>query len=78
MTLTIRPEAIRLDDSTEVENAVAARVVSTTYLGRQTTCVLESYGLRLRAALPPDTRVSEGDEVSAVLPATALWPLGDN
>ncbi|WP_047863786.1 ABC transporter ATP-binding protein [Rubrobacter aplysinae] len=76
VTLTIRPEAIRLDDPKDGENAVTARIVSTTYLGRHTTCILEAEGMRLRAALPPDTRVSEGDEVSAVLPATALWPLG--
>ena len=75
VTLTIRPEAVRLSDLGDDENSVAARVVSTTYLGRQTTCTLESEGVRLRAALPPDTPVSEGDDVKALLPAAALWPL---
>jgi len=72
VTLTIRPEAVRLGEG---ENSVSARVVETTYLGKQTSCALEAGGVRLRAALPPDVRISGGEEVSALLPADALWPL---
>ena len=81
VTLTIRPEAVRLDGTGNgetgraCENSVAARVVSTTYLGRHTTCTLKSGGMLLRAALSPDAQVYEGDDVRVLLPAAALWPL---
>jgi ABC-type Fe3+/spermidine/putrescine transport system ATPase subunit len=75
VTLTIRPEAVRLGEG---ENSVMARVVSTTYLGKQKTCALEASGVRLQAALPPDSAVSKGDDVNALLPAAALWPLRES
>jgi ABC-type Fe3+/spermidine/putrescine transport system ATPase subunit len=75
LTLTIRPEAVRLGEPGEGDNPVAARVVSTIYLGKQKSCALEASGVRLHAALPPDSSVSKGDEVNALLPAAALWPL---
>ncbi len=72
ITLTIRPEAVRLEGG---ENSFAARVVSTSYLGRHKLCSLRAGGLGLSAALPPDAEVSEGEEVNVRLPASALWPL---
>ena len=74
ITLTIRPEAVRLEGG---ENSFAARVVSTSYLGRHKLCSLQAKGLGLSAALPPDAEVSEDDEVNVRLPASALWPLGE-
>ena len=72
VTLTIRPEAVRLEGG---ENSFAARVTSTAYLGRHKLCSLSAGGLGLSAALPPDAEVSEGEKVSVRLPASALWPL---
>lgn len=72
MTLTIRPEAVRLEGG---ENSFAARVMSTAYLGRHKLCSLRAGGIGLSAALPPDAEVDEGEEVNVRLPASALWPL---
>ena len=72
VTLTIRPEAIRLEDG---ENSFRARVSSTSYLGTQVQYGLETPGANLRAALPPHVRLAVGDEVTARLPAESLWAL---
>ena len=76
VTLTIRPEAVRLAEPGG-ENSFAARIEATTYLGTQVLCDLEAHGLRLRAALPPHTKLRKGDEVTAHLPAESLWTLKD-
>ncbi len=76
VTLTIRPEAVSLAESSG-ENSFAARISATTYLGTQVLCDLEAGGLRLRAALPPHTKLRKGDEVIARLPAESLWALED-
>jgi len=72
VTLTIRPEAVRLEAG---ENSFAARVTSAAYLGTQVHYGLETAGGDLRAALPPHVRLAVGDEVTARLPAESLWVL---
>ncbi len=72
VTLTIRPEAVRLEKG---ENSFAARIISATYLGTQVHYTLESGGLQIQAALPPHVRLEVGDEVPARLPAESLWVL---
>jgi len=72
-TLTIRPEAVRLETG---ENSFAARVLSAAYLGTQVHYELRAEGESLRAALPPHVRLHVGDEVTVRLPAESLWPLG--
>lgn len=74
VTLTIRPEAVQIEGG---ENAFPARVSATTYLGTQTVCDLEADGIRLKASLPPHTRLRKGDEITARLPAGSLWALED-
>ncbi|MDQ3639569.1 MAG: ABC transporter ATP-binding protein [Actinomycetota bacterium] len=74
VTLTIRPEAVLLEGG---ENSFSARVRETTYLGTQVLYSLEaSGGVALKAALPPHTRLTVGDEVLVRLPAESLWALG--
>jgi ABC-type Fe3+/spermidine/putrescine transport system ATPase subunit len=73
-TLTIRPEAVRLDESGG-ENSFPATVSSATYLGTQVHYELEASGVVLRAALPPHVRLKKGDEITARLPAESLWAL---
>ena len=72
VTLTIRPEAVRLEDG---ENSFTARVASAAYLGTQVHYELRTEGTTLRAALPPHVRLAVGDEVTARLPAGSLWAL---
>ena len=73
VTLTIRPEAVRLEDG---ENSFTARVTSAAYLGTQVHYELRTTGTTLRAALPPHVRLAVGEEVTARLPAGSLWVLG--
>ena len=73
VTLTIRPEAVRLEDG---ENSFTARVASAAYLGTQVHYELRTEGTTLRAALPPHVRLAVGGEVTARLPAGSLWALG--
>ncbi len=72
VTLTIRPEAVRLEDG---ENSFNARVTSAAYLGTQVHYDLRTPEATLRAALPPHVRLAVGDEVTARLPAGSLWAL---
>ena len=72
VTLTIRPEAVRLEAG---ENSFTARIVSAAYLGTQVHYDLETRGTSLRAALPPHVRLAVGEEVTARLPAESLWAL---
>ena len=72
LTLTIRPEAVRLEGG---ENSFRARVISASYLGTQVHYELQTAGTALRAALPPHVRLAVGDEVTARLPAESLWVL---
>ena len=72
VTLTIRPEAVRLEAG---ENSFAARVASAAYLGTQIHYGLETSDTSLRAALPPHVRLRVGDKVTARLPAESLWVL---
>ncbi len=75
VTLTIRPEAVRLEGG---ENSFSARVRGVTYLGTQVLYGLDvPGGVHLRAALPPHTRLAVGDAVTARLPAESLWALED-
>ena len=74
VTLTIRPEAVRLEGG---ENSFPARISSATYLGTQVHYTLETSGVSLRASLPPHVRLRVGDEVEARLPAESLWVLED-
>ena len=70
VTLTIRPEAVRLEEG---ENAFEARVASAAYLGTHVHYGLEAPGASVRAALPPHVRLAVGDEVTVRLPAESLW-----
>ncbi len=72
VTLTIRPEAVRLEEG---ENSFSASIASATYLGTQVHYTLESHGIRIQAALPPHVRLEVGDEVPVRLPAESLWAL---
>ena len=72
VTLTIRPEAVRLEAG---ENSFRARVSSASYLGTQVHYELRGAQTTLRAALPPHVRLAVGDEVTARLPAGSLWAL---
>ena len=73
ITLTIRPEAVRLEGG---ENSFSARVRGVTYLGTQVLYGLDvPGGVHLRAALPPHTRLAVGDTVTARLPPESLWAL---
>ena len=72
VTLTIRPEAARLEEG---ENSFPARVTRVTYLGTRVVCGLEAAGVELQVALPPQARPREGEEVTARLPAGSLWAL---
>ena len=72
VTLTIRPEAVRLEKG---ENSFAASIASATYLGTQVHYTLDSHGTRIQAALPPHVRLKVGDEVQVRLPAESLWAL---
>ena len=77
VTLTIRPEAVRLGDSPNEggENSFVARVSEATYLGTQISYRLSAGETSLLAALPPHTRLAVGDETTVRLPAESLWPL---
>ncbi len=70
VTLTIRPEAVRLEGG---ENSFRARITSASYLGTQIHYELQTPTAVLRAALPPRVRLAVGDEVTARLPAESLW-----
>jgi len=75
VTLTIRPEAVRLGGG---ENSFSARVREATYLGTQVLYGLDAEGgLALKAALPPHAGLRVGEEVRFRLPAEALWSLED-
>ncbi len=74
VTLTIRPEAVRLGGG---ENSFSARVTRVVYLGTRIDCGLEANGVDLRLAVSPDARVREGEMVTARLPAESLWVLGE-
>ena len=78
VTLTIRPEAVRLGPLDEGgKNSFVARVTGATYLGTQISYHLQARGVSLQAALPPHVRLSVGDETHVRLPAESLWPLAD-
>ena len=72
VTLTIRPEAVRIESG---ENSFPARVASATFLGTQVHYTLEAHDTSLRAALPPHVRLRVGDEITARLPAESLWAI---
>ena len=72
VTLTIRPEAVRIEGG---ENSFQARVASAAFLGTQVHYTLEAHDTKLRAALPPHVRLAVGDEVTARLPSESLWAL---
>ncbi|MDQ3603759.1 MAG: ABC transporter ATP-binding protein [Actinomycetota bacterium] len=74
VTLTIRPEAVRLGEG---ENSFPARITRVIYLGTRISCGLEANGVSLRMAVAPDARVREGEKVTVRLPAESLWVLGD-
>ena len=74
VTLTIRPEAVRLGGG---ENSFSARVTRVVYLGTRIDCGLEANGVDLKLAVSPDARVREGETVTARLPAESLWVLGE-
>jgi ABC-type Fe3+/spermidine/putrescine transport system ATPase subunit len=74
VTLTIRPEAIRLGEG---ENSFSARITRAVYLGTRIDCRLEVNGVDLRVAVSPDAKVREGEKVTARLPAESLWVLGE-
>ena len=77
VTLTIRPEALRLGPPDEGgENSFAARVSGAAYLGTRISYTLQAQGTYLRAALPPHTRLTVGERTNVRLPADSLWPLG--
>ena len=78
VTLTIRPEAVRLGGPPDAdgENSFVARVTDATYLGTQISYRLQAGETSLRAALPPHARLAVGDETTVRLPAESLWPLG--
>ncbi len=76
VTLTIRPEAVRLSPPSEGGgNSFTARVSGATYLGTQISYNLESGETSLRATLPPHTRLAVGEKSTVRLPAESLWPL---
>ncbi len=72
VTLTIRPEAVRLEGG---ENSFPSRVTRVAYLGTRVACSLDAAGVQLQVALPPQVRPREGEEVTARLPAGSLWAL---
>ncbi len=72
VTLTIRPEAVRLGEG---ENSFCAQVTRVVYLGTRIECDLDANGVVLRVAVSPDARVREGEKVAARLPAESLWVL---
>ncbi len=72
VTLTIRPEAVRLGEG---ENSFTARITRVVYLGTRIECGLDADGVALRVAVSPDARVREGEKVAARLPAKSLWVL---
>ncbi len=74
VTLTIRPEAVRLGEG---ENSFYARITRVVYLGTRIECGLDANGVALRVAVSPDARVREGEKVAARLPAESLWVLGE-
>ena len=74
-TLTIRPEAVRLESG---ENSFPAHVTGVAYLGTRVACSLDAAGVKLRVALPPQARPREGEEVTARLPAGSLWVLQES
>ncbi len=75
VTLTIRPEAVRLEGG---ENSFPARVTGVSYLGTRVSCILKAAGVELRVSLPPQVRPREGEEVTARLPAGSLWVLEES
>ncbi len=75
VTLTIRPEAVRLEDG---ENSFPAHVTGVAYLGTRVACSLDAAGVKLRVAMPPHARPREGEEVTARLPAGSLWVLEES
>ncbi len=74
VTLTIRPEAVRLGAG---ENSFHARITRVVYLGTRIECGLDANGITLRVAVAPDARVREGEKLTARLPAESLWVLGE-
>jgi len=73
VTLTIRPEAVRLGGG---ENSFPARITRVIYLGTRISCGLQANGVSLRMAVATDARVREGENVTVRLPAESLWVLG--
>jgi ABC-type Fe3+/spermidine/putrescine transport system ATPase subunit len=71
-TVVIRPESLRLGDG---ENAFAARVVESRYLGTRVEYRFALGPEQLLASLPADVRLACGESVMLRLPAEALWPL---
>ena len=80
VTLTVRPEAVRLGPPAngDGENSFAAHVTGATYLGTQISYTLQAGEKCLRAALPPDARLAVGDETTVHLPAESLWALTED
>ena len=74
VTLTIRPEAVRLGAG---ENSFPALITRVVYLGTRVDCGLEANGVRLTVAVPPDAGVREGEGVTVSLPAGSLWALDE-
>ena len=71
-TVVIRPESLRLGDG---ENAFAARVAETRYLGTRIEYRFTLGAQRLLGSLPADVRLAAGETVMLRLPSAALWPL---
>lgn len=76
-TLTLRPEAVRLEDA--AENAVTATLVSRRFLGTQTRLVLRIAEVLIEALVTPAAAedLSPGQSLHVTLPASALWVLPD-
>ena len=72
VTVTIRPEAVRLGEG---KNSFHARITRVVYLGTRIECGLDANGVDLRIAVSPDARIREGETITARLPAESLWVL---
>ena len=60
------------------ENSFPAHVTGVAYLGTRVACSIDAAGVKLQVALPPHTKLREGEGVTARLPAGSLWVLQES
>ena len=75
--LTFRMENVRLGDMASEQNRIEAKVAEKIYLGTHMRVKLKANGIELTALVNPEAAIDLkiGDDISASVPASALWVL---